>query len=139
MDNNEIKKFRFGEVVFDITSQCYTKLMEYWEDDSRQVWAVISEWAEEFENWWNTLSEDEQDRRDYMLSVEEFAEKKLREQTLKEYHVNLEKVLSRWFTVKAENEDEAIELAAEQAEDIDLSLWCGADNGISYVGEVKEV
>lgn len=62
----------------DLTVNCYEPLIKKYED-SRLVFSVIRSWADEFEIWWWSLTDDEQDEKDYLLSVDEFSEKKLRE------------------------------------------------------------
>ena len=48
--------------------------------DSREVFSVCRSWAEEFEKYWDSLVEQGvEDDHDYMLEVEEFAEKKANE------------------------------------------------------------
>lgn len=45
--------------------------------DSREVFSMCRSWAEEFERYWDSLiAQGVEDDHDYMLDVEEFAEKK---------------------------------------------------------------
>ena len=71
------KQALYVEAVQDITVNCYEPLYENMED-SRAVLATIRAWATEFEDWWWSLSEEEQDRRDYLLSIDKFCERHLR-------------------------------------------------------------
>lgn len=50
-----------------------------YDQDSRNVMETIREWAEEFENWWQSHDEDWQDATDYLIELEEFGEKKAKE------------------------------------------------------------
>ena len=48
--------------------------------DSRELFSECRRWATEFEKMWNTYVEQGvEDDHDYMLEVEEFAEKKVNE------------------------------------------------------------
>lgn len=65
------------EAIQDVTVNCYDKLINKYED-SRLVLETCRAWAAEFEDWWWSLSEDEQDERDYLLSIDDFCERHLR-------------------------------------------------------------
>lgn len=47
--------------------------------DSREVLLEIRNWAEEFEEWWQSHDEDWMDSTDYQIEVEKFATKKAEE------------------------------------------------------------
>lgn len=47
--------------------------------DSRDVLMQIREWAEEFEEWWQSHDEDWMDSADYQIEVEKFVTKKAEE------------------------------------------------------------
>ena len=47
--------------------------------DSRDVLMQIREWAEEFEEWWQSHDEDWMDEADYQIEVEKFAVRKAEE------------------------------------------------------------
>lgn len=66
------------ETVIDITANCYHGLYERHED-SRMIVNIISGWADEFDRWWWSLSLEEQEEKDYILSIDEFCERKLKE------------------------------------------------------------
>lgn len=40
---------------------------------------TIREWAEEFETWWQSHDEDWMDATDYLLELDEFADRKAKE------------------------------------------------------------
>ena len=73
MNVNEIKMERYAEVVFDLTANCFGKLMEKHED-SRYVLEIIKSWAHEFEDWWNDQPEYS---HDYIEAIDKFAEEHL--------------------------------------------------------------
>lgn len=66
-----------AEAVYDLTIACSDELMRQHEGDSRTVFNIIHGWAQEFEAWWNTLPEDEQQDKDYILEIDAFTQKKL--------------------------------------------------------------
>lgn len=69
------------ETVQDITAvavQSVSQLADGY--DSRELFSECRRWGEEFEKMWNTYVEQGvEDEHDYMLEVEEFAEKKVNE------------------------------------------------------------
>lgn len=77
MDINYNRLLRIRETIFDLTVNCYHPLIVKYED-SRTVCQTILAWADEFEDWWESLSEDEQYAKDYLLSIDEFSERHLR-------------------------------------------------------------
>ena len=89
MNENEIKMERYAEVVFDLTANCFGKLMEKHED-SRYVLEIIKKWAHEFEDWWNAQP---QYAHDYIEAIDKFAEDHLRgELNGKKYIVRCDRV-----------------------------------------------
>lgn len=50
-----------------------------YDQDSRVVMQTIREWAEEFEEWWQSHDEDWMDATDYQIELEKFTEKKAKE------------------------------------------------------------
>jgi len=73
ISNTECEEnYLFGEVVFDITSHVglYCNGREY---NSRELYSCIFEWANEFQKMYPTPGFD------YLLTVEDFARKKLEE------------------------------------------------------------
>ena len=50
-----------------------------YDQDSRNVMETIREWAEEFENWWQSHDEDWMDANDYLIELDNFTEKKAQE------------------------------------------------------------
>lgn len=86
MNKVELNEFLM-ETVQDITAtavQMVSKLQDGY--DSRELFSECRRWAEEFEKMWNSYVKDGvEDDHDYMLEVEEFAEKKA-----KEYLKNIE-------------------------------------------------
>ena len=83
---NKVEQNEFlMETVQDITSMAWPEISEFHEKDgcdSREIFSMFRDWAEEFENWWNNLEDTEP--HDYMLDVEEFTDKKVAE--YKEIH-----------------------------------------------------
>ena len=69
------------ETVQDITTVVWDIVKDNPDGtDSREVFSLCRSWAEEFEKYWNSLVEQGvEDDHDYMLEVEEFAEKKANE------------------------------------------------------------
>ena len=69
------------ETVQDITTVVWDMVKDDPDGtDSREVFSLCRSWAEEFEKYWNSLVEQGvEDDHDYMLEVEEFAEKKANE------------------------------------------------------------
>ena len=69
------------ETVQDITTVVWDMVKDNPNGtDSREVFSLCRSWAEEFEKYWNWLVErGVEDNHDYMLEVEEFAEKKANE------------------------------------------------------------
>lgn len=47
-----------------------------YDQDSHKVLETIREWAEEFENWWQSHDEDWMDANDYLINLDNFTEKK---------------------------------------------------------------
>ena len=48
--------------------------------DSRDLLIEFRYWGEEFENWWDSLSEDERESKyDYQLELDKFTDKKVAE------------------------------------------------------------
>ena len=68
---------RIQETIIDITVNVYWPLLKKYED-SRSVVETIKAWADEFEDWWDSLSEDEQYSKDYLTSIDDFSERHLR-------------------------------------------------------------
>lgn len=77
MDINYNRLLRIQETIIDITVNCYTPLVIKY-IDSRLVVEIIKAWADEFEDWWDSLSEDEQYSKDYLMSIDDFSERHLR-------------------------------------------------------------
>ena len=50
-----------------------------YDQDSRMVLEMLRDWAEEFETWWMSHDEDWRADNDYIVEVEDFAERKSRE------------------------------------------------------------
>lgn len=67
-----------AETIQFVTAECIKDVNNYYEDFFLAL-QVIREWAMEFEREWETLSPEEQEDRDYILSVEEFSKKKIEE------------------------------------------------------------
>lgn len=69
------------ETVQDITAVAVQIASEQKDGyDSRELFSECRRWADEFEQMWNTYVEQGvEDEHDYMLEVEEFAEKKVNE------------------------------------------------------------
>ena len=71
------------EAIQDITTVAVDMVSKETEDegyDSRELFSECRRWGEEFEKMWNGYVEaGEEDDHDYMLEVEEFAEKKAKE------------------------------------------------------------
>lgn len=65
------------EAIQYVTVNCYDKLIKKFED-SRNVLETCRAWAQEFEDWWNTLDDEEQERRDYLISIDAFCDRHLR-------------------------------------------------------------
>lgn len=75
----DLEKYLFGEVVFDITT-CAASILKGFQDartstehDSRDLYASIFEWANEFNKRYPNLGNE------YMSAIEEFACEKLSE------------------------------------------------------------
>lgn len=66
------------ETVQYITADCYQQLYEK-ENDCRLVFSIIHLWAMDFEKWWWSLTEEEREEKDFIISLEEFEDKKLNE------------------------------------------------------------
>ena len=82
MKMNKVEPNEFlMETVQDITAvavQMVSKLQDGY--DSRELFSECRRWAEEFEKMWDGYVKDGvEDDHDYMLEVEEFAEKKVNE------------------------------------------------------------
>ena len=82
MKMNKVEQNEFlMETVQDITAtavQMVSKLQDGY--DSRELFSECRRWAEEFEKMWDGYVKDGvEDDHDYMLEVEEFAEKKVNE------------------------------------------------------------
>ena len=78
----DLMTYRLGEVIFDITSCATTMLHKEGHDldiDSRDLYANIHKWAQEFEQAHEFINFHYCDDDDYMTEVEEFAYAKLRE------------------------------------------------------------
>lgn len=115
MNENEIKMERYAEVVFDLTANCYDKLMKKYED-SRWVLETIKSWAHEFEDWWDAQPEDSVD---YIEAVDAFAERHLRaELGWKKYVVRCNRVerYEATFLVEAEDTAEARKIVEDAVE-----------------------
>ena len=79
---NKVEQNEFlMETVQDITTVVWDMVKDNPDGtDSREVFSLCRSWAEEFEKYWNSLVEQGvEDDHDYMLEVEEFAEKKANE------------------------------------------------------------
>jgi len=79
---NKVEQNEFlMETVQDITTVVWDMVKDDPDGtDSREVFSLCRSWAEEFEKYWNSLVEQGvEDDHDYMLEVEEFAEKKANE------------------------------------------------------------
>lgn len=74
-----------AETIQDVTVTVWDEVRKSpkWETegaDSREVFSLCRNWAEEFEKYWNDLvAKGVEDEHDYMLEVEEFAVKKAKE------------------------------------------------------------
>lgn len=79
--NKVEENFFLMETVQDITTVVWDMVKDNPDGtDSREVFSLCRSWAEEFEKYWNSLVEQGvEDDHDYMLEVEEFAEKKANE------------------------------------------------------------
>ena len=117
------------EALQDITLNAFPQL--YCHDsryeDSRVVYDLLQEWAREFEDWWAGLSQEEQDSIDYIESVDNFTEKKVKEALKATYSVTFEVLVKKTFCVDASNEDEAatkakVELANCMPDDCDYQI-----------------
>lgn len=65
-------------LTLDVWPIIYGENNEY-DQDSRVVMMVIRDWAEEFENWWQSHDEDWMDGSDYQMELDAFAERKAEE------------------------------------------------------------
>lgn len=65
-------------MTLDVRPIIYGENNEY-DQDSREVMMVIRDWAEEFENWWQSHDEDWMDGSDYLMELDTFAERKAKE------------------------------------------------------------
>lgn len=79
--NKVEENFFLMETVQDITTVVWDMVKDNPDGtDSREVFSLCRSWAEEFEKYWNSIVEQGvEDDHDYMLEVEEFAEKKANE------------------------------------------------------------
>ena len=80
---NEVEQNEFlMETVQDITATAVQMVSKATEDegyDSRDLFSECRRWAEQFEKMWNEYVEQGvEDDHDYMLEVEEFAERKVK-------------------------------------------------------------
>lgn len=75
LDYNRL--LRIQETIVDLTANCYSKLIVKYED-SRVVVETIKAWADEFEDWWEGMSDDDRDRIDYLEAIDDFSERHLR-------------------------------------------------------------
>lgn len=68
------------EIVQDITSIAWPEIAEFHRIEgcnSREIFAMLREWAKEFERTWNGyIALGVEDEHDYMLEVDDFASRK---------------------------------------------------------------
>lgn len=79
------------EAVQDITINCYEELYEYMPNHTATL-EQIQSWAKEFEEWWQSMDEEEREKKDYWESIDEFSCKKMRENRYKEIRGKLSTV-----------------------------------------------
>ena len=106
----------YCETLQEITALAYNEL--YCHDsryeDSQTVFAILREWAQEFEDWWNSLDGDEREIHDYVIDIENFTEEKLKTAKDSVYEVSFTLEVRKGFLIKASNHGEAITLAKKQ-------------------------
>ncbi|MBO7684873.1 MAG: hypothetical protein J6Y20_04895 [Lachnospiraceae bacterium] len=66
------------EITLDAWPIIYGPENEY-DQDSRVVLETIRDWAEEFERWWMSHSEDWRDHHDYLEEIDKFSDRKCKE------------------------------------------------------------
>ena len=108
------------EAAQDITINCYEELYGY-ENNHTAVLEQIRRWAKEFEEWWQSM--DEEEREDYWESIDEFCCKKMREYRYKEIRGKLSAVqtaMDEWRCTTDSDEEfrskiqEALKLIEEE-------------------------
>lgn len=95
------------EAAQDITINCYEELYEYMPNHTAALEQIRS-WAKEFEEWWQSMDEEEQDKADYLESIDEFCCKKMHEDRYKEIRGKLSAVqtaMDGWRCTTASDEE----------------------------------
>lgn len=64
------------ETIQFATGYAFKRANNHYED-SFETNRVIKNWALEFERWWERLTDDEKEEKDYLLSLDNFCEEKL--------------------------------------------------------------
>ena len=70
-----------GETIQDVTLTAWPIVWadnEY-DQDSREVLEMLREWAEKFQDWWDSKAQDWRDRHSYLEEVENFAKRRARQ------------------------------------------------------------
>ena len=78
----DIKTHLICETVQYITLEAWPVIYgddNKYDQDSRDVLETIREWAEEFENWWQSHDDEWKTETDYLIEIEKFTEKKSQE------------------------------------------------------------
>lgn len=115
-----IKNFGIAECVYDLTTIATTLIHDHDVDvDSRCVFVKVYELAREFEENFN------EDKDDYMLKIEEFGYKKLKE------YLGIEQRFTGcvspilYFDIKATSEDEAGRMLIDKLKDAGFKVGKG--------------
>lgn len=87
------------------------------DQDSRDVLEVLRNWAEEFENWWLSHDEDWMEENDYIIEIEEFAERKAKKYVLEEFGVDIDEESRRTEKMLENLHRESEEYEREMAEE----------------------
>lgn len=94
------------EAVQDITINCYEELGRY-KNNHVETLVEIRRWAKEFEKWWQSMDEEEREKKGYLESIDKFCGRKMRTYRYEEIRGKLSEVqatMARWrCTTDADN------------------------------------
>ena len=105
-----------AEVIFDITEAVQNTAFRQSEEDSRNIWPIINDWAWEFEYAYTYDPAYEEYEDSYYDALDYFLDPKLEEYEKHEYTVCFSKL--GCYTVRAKDEYEARKLAFDNPEGI---------------------
>lgn len=86
------------EAIQDLMWVFVDSLHPYYED-SRETLATIRDWGIEFEEWWQSLTEDDKDETDYFTEIYNFGDKKMkafRYPDLRDKLTNIANEVEKW-------------------------------------------